>query len=594
MTESDLPSLHTCTVEELLNMDLHIPDYQRPYVWTTVNVGELIGDIKSYAPNQSGSPQSDDVQLQDNRYRIGSIILHNETATDKPNEFDIVDGQQRIITLVLLYLLCNESANRSAACKAKDLSITSGRLDISRNHILENYHYGKQAIPEQERRPFLQKMLQGCSVDVITTHDISQAFQLFDSQNDRGKPLDPTDLLKAYHLHELDVQGDDSASQDNQDISSQWMDSATISRIRELFNDHLFRIKRWSMKQSVLDGFSASNINMFKGLSLAEAERNDTPWTKPYRILEERYCSAENPQLKTAEDYPFQIDMSFASGKRFFDMTQHYLDLAENCGIFLHDSAENNDSFLETCDWFVKKAIKDSPNTPMEHIRAELCRIDLFREMLSLRNSNWHYKTTCNLFLDLIMYYIDRFGTDHLNEFVNLAFRYAGALRIASSTCGITNIDTYVLAQQPQRYLPNRVNLFSIIRLATSARDVLHTSLDTIELNNKANSTDDKKWFDTIFYKTARFRDIPVIPWNDIKQLREHPKNSEDIIKRFIGKYGDEHKYIREQIFAALCWGGIISKRGAKKRWKYDDKRNKPISGREKILEYISSFLHSN
>ena len=320
-----------------------------------------------------------------------SSCITKPLRTSRTNSTLLMASNVLLRWFFYIYFAMSQQIGQRPA-RPKISALLPGRLDISRNHILENYHYGKQAIPEQERRPFLQKMLRGCSVDVITTHDISQAFQLFDSQNDRGKPLDPTDLLKAYHLHELDVQGDDSASQDNQDISSQWMDSATISRIRELFNDHLFRIKRWSMKQSVLDGFSASNINMFKGLSLTEAERNDTPWTKPYRILEERYCSAENPLLKTAEDYPFQIDMSFASGKRFFDMTQHYLDLAENCGIFLQDSAENNDSFLETCDWFVDEAIKDSPNTPMEHIRAELCRIDLFREMLSLRNSNWHYK----------------------------------------------------------------------------------------------------------------------------------------------------------------------------------------------------------
>ena len=40
-------------------------------------------------------------------------------------------------------------------------------------------------------------------VVVICVNRVSEAFQLFDSQNTRGKNLDPHDLLKAYHLREM-------------------------------------------------------------------------------------------------------------------------------------------------------------------------------------------------------------------------------------------------------------------------------------------------------------------------------------------------------------------------------------------------------
>ena len=38
---------------------------------------------------------------------------------------------------------------------------------------------------------------------VIQVGKESEAFQLFDSQNTRGRALDPHDLLKAYHLREM-------------------------------------------------------------------------------------------------------------------------------------------------------------------------------------------------------------------------------------------------------------------------------------------------------------------------------------------------------------------------------------------------------
>ena len=42
-----------------------------------------------------------------------------------------------------------------------------------------------------------------CTVLVLSLSNLDEAFQLFDSSNNRGKPLYPTDLLKAFHLREL-------------------------------------------------------------------------------------------------------------------------------------------------------------------------------------------------------------------------------------------------------------------------------------------------------------------------------------------------------------------------------------------------------
>ena len=33
------------SINELLNMNLDIPDYQRPYKWTIQNITDLLGDI---------------------------------------------------------------------------------------------------------------------------------------------------------------------------------------------------------------------------------------------------------------------------------------------------------------------------------------------------------------------------------------------------------------------------------------------------------------------------------------------------------------------------------------------------------------------
>lgn len=60
------------SVNNLLAMDLTIPNYQRPYKWTRKNVAELLDDIE-VAISDSRRPDYDKFT-----YRVGSVILHNQ------------------------------------------------------------------------------------------------------------------------------------------------------------------------------------------------------------------------------------------------------------------------------------------------------------------------------------------------------------------------------------------------------------------------------------------------------------------------------------------------------------------------------------
>lgn len=60
------------SVNELLNMELKIPEYQRPYKWTRKNVADLLNDI--------GTAIEDNRRPGYNgfRYRVGTVIIHNK------------------------------------------------------------------------------------------------------------------------------------------------------------------------------------------------------------------------------------------------------------------------------------------------------------------------------------------------------------------------------------------------------------------------------------------------------------------------------------------------------------------------------------
>jgi uncharacterized protein with ParB-like and HNH nuclease domain len=69
-----------------------VPPYQRPYAWTVEHAGELLDDLLAFL----GSTDEPVEEL--NPYFLGSIVL---IKGDRP-EAQIVDGQQRLITLTIL------------------------------------------------------------------------------------------------------------------------------------------------------------------------------------------------------------------------------------------------------------------------------------------------------------------------------------------------------------------------------------------------------------------------------------------------------------------------------------------------------------
>ena len=67
-----------------------------------------------------------------------------------------------------------------------------------------------------------------------------KAFQFFDSQNSRGKALSPHDLLKSYHLREMN----DESESDKIEIIQAW-ENKNQSELEDLFADNLFPLVRW-------------------------------------------------------------------------------------------------------------------------------------------------------------------------------------------------------------------------------------------------------------------------------------------------------------------------------------------------------------
>jgi len=207
-----------------------IPSYQRPYAWTIDQASELFTDLQSFLDDDSKAV--DEI----NPYFLGSIVL---IKNDEYPDADIVDGQQRLVTLTILlsalrqavpaayeitkYIyekgdLIEGTPNRYRL-KVRDrdedffrryvqdesglselLTLNPAQLNDSQRNIQANAKYFARTLDtlsEAERIRFLQYMMKRCFLVVVSTPDLDSAYRIFSVLNSRGLDLELSDLLKS-------------------------------------------------------------------------------------------------------------------------------------------------------------------------------------------------------------------------------------------------------------------------------------------------------------------------------------------------------------------------------------------------------------
>ncbi|MBQ5318236.1 MAG: DUF262 domain-containing protein [Oscillospiraceae bacterium] len=211
--------------------DLYIvPDYQREYVWTDTQVEQLLSDLmEAYAADSKKA------------YFLGTIVTFDEGT-----RFELIDGQQRLTTFFILlcaikhiYAQNNEKAGAiekliysevmndygdtvsqyhlqlqyedAGNCleliekgedKPKNITQSGERLFNAYNIILNTMEDKFSDFAELKK--FVVFLLNKTSFIRIETYDITDALKIFETINQRGKGLDPMDLLKNMVFRQVD------------------------------------------------------------------------------------------------------------------------------------------------------------------------------------------------------------------------------------------------------------------------------------------------------------------------------------------------------------------------------------------------------
>lgn len=437
---------------------LYIPAYQRPYKWSQANLADLLSDLKVYRDKSA--------------YRLGSVVFHKHSDSEtKQEQLDIVDGQQRTLTLVLLVKALLEE--RLNGLKRQDVKETLTTLakpinsfldrqtfnsDISHRNLHQNFMAAKRAVARSDfTEADIDFLLNRCEVVTFVLDDVSEAFQFFDSQNARGRDLDPHDLLKAFHLREFSQ----TESQLKADSVRHW-ESLESDQLARLFANYLFRIRNWAQGKSA-QYFNKSKVGLFKGVNLDQVGLY--PYVEPLRIAH-HFVDNYNGQYQRHIDhqhmrFPFHLDQMIINGRRFFEMTSHY---QHKINEIVSDERSGKPKAKNSEDKSQTIRILDHELEPLAS--KILHTLNTYRSRT--RTGDGYIRT---LFDCAVIFYLDKFGAHQLSQAIEKLFIWAYSCRLQMQVVGIERMDKHALTQ----------NVFERIKQAVQPSDVLNWPLATLK-----------------------------------------------------------------------------------------------------------------
>ncbi|MEJ5223958.1 MAG: DUF262 domain-containing protein [Anaerolineales bacterium] len=219
-------------VRELLQgVKYTIDFYQREYKWQTKQVEELLNDLTSRFLEDHDDTNPREAVAGYGHYFLGSIVISN-----KSGQKYLIDGQQRLTTLTLLLIYLHHLQRDRKEKDRVDVadmifSVKFGKksfnLDVperravmealfsdedfdpnghpeSVRNIYARYRDIESLFPDDikdETLPyFVDWLIENVYLVEITAYNDEDAYTIFETMNDRGLSLSPTDMLKGYLL----------------------------------------------------------------------------------------------------------------------------------------------------------------------------------------------------------------------------------------------------------------------------------------------------------------------------------------------------------------------------------------------------------
>ncbi|MFE6733705.1 DUF262 domain-containing protein [Microbacterium sp. NPDC057650] len=216
-TATNVEATATSTIEWLSapSTNIVVPVYQRQYRWDIGGCERLLSDIRAVAAEDAG-----------HRHFIGSILSAQDASSDGA-DLILIDGQQRVTTLMLLVAALHHSVRDTDPAMAAELERVLVRADDSSRTKLrphhawadlydsvvldrrddadresrfdDNYAFFRSQVHADEA-PRIWEGLKKLEHVSITLGAAANAQQIFESLNSTGEPLRDHELIHNYIL----------------------------------------------------------------------------------------------------------------------------------------------------------------------------------------------------------------------------------------------------------------------------------------------------------------------------------------------------------------------------------------------------------
>lgn len=242
-----------------------IPVYQRNYDWTLFQCKQLLYDIIETGKND-----------KTNAHFIGSIVyVHDDVYTASGlTELTIIDGQQRLTTITLIYIalyrlakeldnqmlvnriqktyLINEFAPEEEKLKLKPtennkdalrhiLNSIDGEEFKGYSKIIENFDYFRSAINAENFEVIQRGLSKLIFVDIALDRQKDNPQRIFESLNSTGLELSQADLIRNYILMGLSRTNQDRIYKSYWEVIERNAKDETLNktRVSEFIRDYL-------------------------------------------------------------------------------------------------------------------------------------------------------------------------------------------------------------------------------------------------------------------------------------------------------------------------------------------------------------------
>ena len=281
-----------------------VPSYQRRYSWGSDEFEDLIDDLSGADFNAE--------------YFLGLLIMHKRSSS----EYDVVDGQQRLVTLSILAaclrdVVLDEDYKKSLRKRilqepdkalkilekirvapkedallsqvivedgsTRSLKLSAAPTDTEKRYekACKIFHEKLSAFSQDQVESFISFLLSGCTFIVITTDDLSEALRLFTITNDRGRQLRRVDILKTENLDQSYVSSDSK----RQKLAIQWEeyeDALGDSDFEQFFSVARLMFVKGKPQRDLLREF---NDRIFQNSSL-NIKRGEPFFIKTFNLLD--------------------------------------------------------------------------------------------------------------------------------------------------------------------------------------------------------------------------------------------------------------------------------------------------------------------